>query len=70
MPRAFSSKPRASAVLVLPILGALAAVVQAATVTDTDGNPIDTDEFFGSREEAAEDDAADETSAEDNDEEQ
>jgi trigger factor len=27
---------------------ALAAVVQAATVTDTEGNPIDTDEFFGS----------------------
>jgi trigger factor len=26
---------------------ALAAVVQAATVTDTDGNPIDTEEFFG-----------------------
>ncbi|HZA10957.1 MAG TPA: trigger factor, partial [Mycobacterium sp.] len=28
---------------------ALAAVVQGATVTDTDGNPIDTDEFFGTR---------------------
>ena len=28
---------------------ALAAVVQGATVADTDGNPIDTDEFFGTR---------------------
>jgi trigger factor len=27
---------------------ALAAVVQKATVTDTDGKPVDTDEFFGS----------------------
>jgi trigger factor len=32
---------------------ALAAVVQAATVTDTTGNPIDTDEFFGTRPDAA-----------------
>jgi trigger factor len=39
---------------------ALAAVVQAATVTDTEGNSIDTDEFFGSSEEATE---ADETAA-------
>ncbi len=38
---------------------ALAAVVQAATVTDIEGNPIDTDEFFGSRpEEGAETAAA------------
>ncbi len=32
---------------------ALAAVVRAATVTDTDGNPIDTEEFFGGGEEPA-----------------
>ena len=32
---------------------ALAAVVQAATVTDTAGNPIDTGEFFGPRPEQA-----------------
>ena len=32
---------------------ALAAVVRAATVTDTDGNPIDTEEFFGGGEQAA-----------------
>ena len=34
----------------------IAAVVRAATVTDTDGNPIDTSEFFG----AASDEPADE----------
>jgi trigger factor len=31
---------------------AVAAVVRAATVTDTDGNPVDTDEFFGPRAQA------------------
>ena len=41
----------------------IAAVVQAATVTDTDGNSIDTDEFFGSRTEA--DDVDAEPAAED-----
>ena len=30
----------------------IAAVVEAATVTDTDGNTIDTSEFFGKRPEA------------------
>lgn len=34
---------------------ALAAVVQAATVTDTAGNTIETDEFFGSRQQPATD---------------
>ena len=33
---------------------AIAAVVEAATVTDTDGNTIDTSEFFGKRGQAAE----------------
>ena len=33
---------------------AIAAVVEAATVTDTDGNTIDTSEFFGKRPEADE----------------
>jgi trigger factor len=35
----------------------VAAVVEAATVTDTDGNTIDTSEFFGRRGESAEADA-------------
>ena len=43
---------------------ALAAVVQGATVTDTDGNVIDTDEFFGTAAEAQADEAeADEAEA-------
>jgi trigger factor len=33
---------------------AIAAVVEAATVTDSDGNTIDTGEFFGKRQEADE----------------
>jgi trigger factor len=33
----------------------IAAAVEAATVTDTDGNVVDTTEFFGSRDEADED---------------
>lgn len=41
----------------------VAAVVEAATVTDTDGNTIDTSEFFGRRGESAEADA-DETEEE------
>jgi trigger factor len=36
----------------------MAAVVEAATVTDTDGNTIDTSEFFGRRGKSAEADAA------------
>jgi trigger factor len=39
---------------------AIAAVVEAATVTDTDGNTIDTSEFFGRRGQADEVDEADE----------
>jgi trigger factor len=35
----------------------MAAVVEAATVTDTDGNTVDTSEFFGRRGESAEADA-------------
>lgn len=38
----------------------IAAVVQAATVTDSDGNTIDTSEFFGPRPEADEAEPADE----------
>jgi len=41
---------------------AVAAVVEAATVTDTEGAVIDTTEFFGSPE-AAESESADEKSA-------
>ena len=37
----------------------IAAVVQAATVTDTDGNSVDTDEFFGKRAAADEVELAD-----------
>ena len=37
---------------------AIAAVVEAATVTDTDGNTIDTSEFFGKGPEADEADGA------------
>ncbi|MDD4868490.1 MAG: trigger factor [Mycobacterium sp.] len=44
---------------------AIAAVVDAATVTDTDGNPIDTAEFFGKRGKAAEAQSADEAQAAD-----
>jgi trigger factor len=51
---------------------AIAAVVEAATVTDTDGNTIDTSEFFGKRgqagletEDATEDAAGPEEEAED-----
>ena len=36
---------------------AIAEVVRAATVTDTDGNAIDTSEFFGKRPEEADDSA-------------
>lgn len=51
----------------------VAAVVEAATVTDTIGNVIDTSEFFGTGEpaapaEAATDEAADETASEGTDE--
>ena len=38
---------------------AVAAVVEAATVTDTDGTVIDTSEFFGSAEERGEADGVD-----------
>ncbi|OJZ64985.1 trigger factor [Mycobacterium paraffinicum] len=38
---------------------AIAEVVRAATVTDTDGNTIDTDEFFGKRSEAEDAEAED-----------
>jgi trigger factor len=39
---------------------AIAAAVEAATVTDSDGNTIDTSEFFGKRGQAGEDeDSAD-----------
>ena len=38
----------------------IAAVVEAATVTDTDGNAIDTSEFFGTRGQSDEVDEADE----------
>ena len=44
----------------------VAAVVEAATVTDADGNTIDTSEFFGRRGESAEADA--DEAAEDTDE--
>lgn len=44
---------------------AIAAVVDAATVTDTDGNPIDTAEFFGKRGQAVEAQAAGEAQAAD-----
>jgi trigger factor len=37
----------------------IAAAVEAATVTDTDGNVVDTAEFFGSRDEDVEDDEDD-----------
>jgi trigger factor len=51
---------------------AIAAAVEAATVTDTDGNTIDTSEFFGRRAEAGEgepsDEADEEEQAEDADE--
>ena len=40
---------------------AVAAVVEAATVTDTDGNTIDTSEFFGRPAASDETDEADET---------
>ena len=54
---------------------ALAAVVRAATVTDTAGNTVDTDEFFGPRQEAQADepdadDTEDEAETEDDDEDQ
>jgi trigger factor len=39
---------------------AMAAVVEAATITDTDGNTIDTGEFFGRRGQVSEADDADE----------
>ena len=39
---------------------AIAAVVEAATVTDTDGNTVDTSEFFGKRPEADKAEPADE----------
>jgi trigger factor len=43
---------------------AVAAVVEAATVSDTEGNTIDTSEFFGKRGQAAEaDEEADEADA-------
>lgn len=43
----------------------IAAAIEAATVTDTDGNVIDTSEFFGSRDaDDAEDDADDAASSE------
>jgi trigger factor len=38
----------------------IAAAIEAATVTDTDGNTIDTSEFFGKRPEVDEADEADE----------
>ncbi|BBZ32725.1 trigger factor [Mycolicibacterium confluentis] len=41
----------------------VAAVVEAATVTDTAGNVIDTTEFFGSGDDAADEDEADEAEA-------
>jgi trigger factor len=43
----------------------VAAVVEAATVTDTDGNVIDTTEFFGSGSDAADQDDADDDEADD-----
>ena len=43
---------------------AIAAVVEAATVTDTEGNAIDTSEFFGKRPEADEAEDADKSSSE------
>ena len=47
---------------------AVAAAVEAATVTDTDGNAVDTTEFFGKRGQAAETEEADEADeAEDDD---
>ena len=42
----------------------IAAVVSGATVTDTDGNAVDTAEFFGPAADAAEAEVADETEAE------
>ena len=42
----------------------IAAVVSGATVTDTDGNTVDTAEFFGPAGDAAEAEAADEAEAE------
>ncbi|MGC5258408.1 trigger factor [Gordonia sp. DT218] len=43
---------------------ALAGIVSDVTVTDSKGAAVDTDEFFGKPEEAADDDAADDDSAE------
>lgn len=48
---------------------AIAEVVRAATVTDSDGNTIDTSEFFGKRSEDEEADEADEAGAEASDDE-
>jgi trigger factor len=45
----------------------IAAAVEAATVTDTDGNVVDTSEFFGKRDQAGVADAADDLDAEDHD---
>ena len=39
---------------------ALADVIQQVTVKDAEGNVVDTSEFFGTREDASDEDAADE----------
>jgi trigger factor len=46
----------------------LAALVSRATVKDTDGNIIDTDEFFGPRPEEAPEEAPDQVADEEADE--
>ena len=46
---------------------AIGAAVEAATVTDTDGNTIDTSEFFGKRGQAGEDEDSADADFEDDD---